>query len=357
MAERTVHLLSRKAFLAVFTHMMTLLVHDGAIFEPVAVDYAKALRTLLSYQPHLEHLDRISWRKLMGICWAGVLGDRVSIDDDEWLGEAVKDDQRDSGETNDGNGKEEDSDDDGGGCSRRHNSTLSGSVANEIIALIPVLLSSSNAPLVPVPSDKEEDTAEPVAGFPILCKIRRYLTQNLPSDSTPVSTNGHSSTQRKSKQLPQQPGAIPLDILRALNLVLAELELNSRDQFTFAACRIFPQLVTIWTTKHKSDLSVREHLLIAMRMMLPFIAHPYADEDATDAIIKMRQKDNEASQASMTRFTDSLSKESTLRGAIRPLDLESLRFITAASKRQGRSDATPFELTVVTVSLPYVTRC
>lgn len=306
MAERTVHLLSKRAFVALFTHLITLFAHNGRPFEPVAVDYAKALRTLLSFKPHLEHLDRTSWGKIMGVCWGVALGDRVSIDD-EWPDEDHVSFTEQGGPTSQPTSKT--------------NTTLR-SVANEIIALIPILLSSSNAPLVPRAQPlHQQDPVDLALGYYILLKVHRYLAHQ-PFNSV-----------------------IPLDILRSLNLVLTELELNCKDHFTAASLKIFPQLVAIWTAKGKNDLRVREHVLIAMRMMLPYITHSSVSEQADQEVT------GDSTRDSMIKIIDAVGKDAAgPKGVIRPVELETLRFTFGPCKRSNDEDAPPFELTAVAVS-------
>lgn len=272
--------------MTLFTHMTALLVYDGGIFEPVAVDYIKALRSLLSYPPHLAHLDHRSWRKLMGICWAGVLGERIGLDPD-LIGEV-----------------EEDEDEQGDGASGASNGrhTPSAFVTNEIVALIPILLSSANAPLIPRPS-RGVESDDPALGIAILLKIHRFLSS--------------------------EPAVVPLEILRSLNIILGELELNSREQFATAAHKLFPALARLWTSKGKVDLGLREHVLIAMRTLLPFVTHAgFSTHEA-----------KEAATQSMVQVLDNLGKEVGTRAAVKPLELDTLRLVAnTPSSRQ------PFQL-------------
>lgn len=292
MAERTVQILSRKPFLALFTHMSTLLVHDDKMYEPVARDYLKALRSLLRYPPHLEHLDPGGWRTLMGICWASLLGERVSIED-AWA-------------THDDDGFE----------GTRSSTSISPSLANEVIALIPVLLSSSRAPLIPLYSGADSDSpAQSALGMHILLKIHHFLAQ-VPAQAT-----------------------VPPEIIRSLNLVLAELELNNKDHFTSASLKLFPQLANLWTSRNKGDLALREQLLVGMRIMLPFVTHQSVSDD-----------DKSMVRESMTRILDSLPKEAVSKGSIKPLDLDVLRF--------GPTTTTPgpFQLTAITAGFGFDTQ-
>ncbi|KAL1411153.1 Serine/threonine-protein kinase tel1 [Vanrija albida] len=300
MAERTVHLLSRKPFLALFTHMTTLLVHNGKIYEPVAIDYLKALRTLLRYPPHLEHLDSGGWRTLMGICWSALLGERVSTED-TWEGSG-------DGESDDGSPR------------RQPNSTISASVANEIVALIPVLLSSSRAPLIaPCPRADSGSAVHSALGIHILLKIHQYLDK-VPPQAT-----------------------VPPEVVRSLNLVLAELELNNKEEFTKASLRLFPQLANLWTSRNKGDLALREQLLVAMRIMLPFVTHWSVTDD-----------DKSVVRESMTKILDSLSKEAVSKGSIKPLDLDVLRFRPCSA--DSESTRAPFQLTALAAGFGFDTQ-
>lgn len=302
-AERSVHMIGRKPFNTLLLHMTALLVHDGRIFEPVAMSYVKTLRTLLSYPPHLEHVEEPLWRTLMTICWSAILGDRIPIED----GIAIWRDDPD-------NVSDDESDVD---ISAKFATVGSSSVLSEIVALVPILLSSSSAPLIPPPPAKI-DESKPALGFSILRKIHRYISQ--------VPGNG----------------AVSIEILRALNILLGELELNCRQEFTAISLKIFPQLANMWTARNKGDLGVREHVMVALRTMLPFITHHSVSD----------QEHNETVKEAMIRILDGLSKEATSRAPIKPLDLETLRFKAGGTKLPEGHSRPPFELMGVTVSLP-----
>ncbi|KAL7420991.1 Serine/threonine-protein kinase tel1 [Cryptotrichosporon argae] len=222
--ERNAHLLSRRAFIAIFAHMTATLVHDGTVFEPAVIDYAKALRALLSYPPHLAHLDAGGRDCLVRICFAAVLGDKLEED---------------------GNNAP----------------PLPSFLANELLALLPIILTC--------PIDVR-------TGLDVLDKLHRCLEAQV---------------------------SISLDMLKSLNLVLADLELNCRLQFADAANKLFTQLVALFTPRAKSEH--REHVLIALRIVLPFVE-----------------------QAEIGMLLDLFAKEGTNRG-IRPLDLACLRLGTA----------------------------
>jgi ataxia telangiectasia mutated family protein len=193
---------------------------------------------------------------------------------------------------------------------RRH---LSSSIANELLSLIPILLSSSRAPLILSPPPVDDIAVPPLSlGSAILNKISRYLNQ-----------------------LPAQ-AFIPFEILRSLNIVLAELELNAKDDFTLASIKLFPQLVTAWTSRSKGDLSIRESALVALRMMLPYVTHPTVVDQAS----------KEAIRVAMGKLVDWIGKEAGSRGAIRSVDLKTLRLDSSS----GIKSNDPFQLSGVVVS-------
>lgn len=293
-AERAVNLLSRRPFLALFTHMTTLLVHDGRIFERIATDYIKALRTLLSYPPHLQHLDAASWKMLMKICWAALLGEHVSLEDD-------------------GEGSASDS---SLAPTGRSKDSLSASVANELMRLIPILVASPAAPLLQ-PVHEGLEASDAGAGIGILTKINRYI-------------------ERQPSQTP-----LPLDILRTLNIVLGEMELNAHENFKASSLLLFPKLVDQWIATSRSNLGLREQIIIAMRMMLPFITHNTISDS-----------DQGAMRTAMDRFIETIGKESRSRAGIRPLDLDCLQLVSV-SAQSPPSARGPFELTGLTAGFEF----
>ncbi|KAK8844109.1 hypothetical protein IAR55_006903 [Kwoniella newhampshirensis] len=310
MTERTVHLLSRKPFMALFTHLTQMLVFASRIFPPASLDYTKALRSLLLYTPHLENLDQGSWKVLMGICWAAVLGDEVRVND-EWEDEdvlEVVDHENISGSRLDTDFPTTQA----GPSTGRSKSTIS-QACSELITLIPILLSSTAAPLLP-PLPTKIPTVAPVekVGLAILLKIHRFFFQ-FPSENSAYFA-----------------------ILRSLNLVLAELELNCRDDSVSAGLKLFPQLVSLWGTRNKA---VREQVVIAIRMFLPFVTHKTLVDSKQAPMIR----------DTLEKMMDGLPRETAVKWGIEPLDLNVLRL------KRLRSEATrgPFELHLLSAGFDF----
>lgn len=304
MAEKSVHMISRKPLQALVTHMTCLLVFAGKIFPPAALDYAKALRSLLSYPPHLENLDRQAWKVLLGVCWAALLGEEVTMED-EW-----DDEQRDELEDEDtGSGGMPPGTQAAASFAKGRSSVTQ--ATTELALLIPILLSSTAAPLFhPLPLSRVYHY-EPSLGLSILLKTQRFFILY------PVETSSH------------------LPILRSMNTILAALELNCRDDFIAGGAKLLPGLVDLWSAKNKA---IREQVLIALRMILPFQTHKVAMEKDKLGLTR----------AVLDRLMDILPKETVLKSGFTPLDLGVLRMRTYVT---GDGEAPkPFETRVFTVS-------
>ena len=262
--------------------MVHLLVYTSRIFRPASLDYAKALRSLLSYPPHLANLDAVGWKMLMSICWAAVLDDPVTLDD-EW------DDT-----SKFGSAALELDDDDEDEVARNANGTKVVSSTVELVTLIPILLSSPAAPLIPPLPSRNEDGYhhQHSLGYSVTEKIRRFLSQRRTNES------------------------VDLNVLRSLNIVLEQLELNCRRDFVAAGTNLYPQLAALWETGSRP---VREQVLIALRFFLNFCQSP-GDFTATGIWI-----DQSSFVPALERIMEYLPREGGSRWGISPLDINAVR--------------------------------
>jgi len=304
-AEKTYQLLSKKPFMALFTHMVTLLVYGGQIFPPAAIDYIKALKTILSYPPHLECLDQMNWRIVVGVCWASILGDPVRLSENDEEDELEDEDDMEVDR------KPFD-------MTQSHSShirqkTLS-NINGEIAGLLPILFSAPAAPLLaPLPEKGTPYSSESSTGTNMLNKIHRFF-QQYPNDN-----NAH------------------LPVLRSLNLILAEMELNARNDTISGSLKLLPQLANLWSTRKKD---MREQVVIALRTMLPFVTHKVAAE--YDKIGAARE--------TLAKIMDHLPKEGQLRWGVEPLDLSVIRLKPRSRKGKEKETCHPFETSSMRVS-------
>ncbi|KAK2463511.1 hypothetical protein APHAL10511_004262 [Amanita phalloides] len=78
LTERAVTVMNKRVAKALFDHLTQTLVCKGELFMPIALDYVKALKSLVSYTPHLEHLEEDMWVKLVEMGFNVVLGDPLT---------------------------------------------------------------------------------------------------------------------------------------------------------------------------------------------------------------------------------------------------------------------------------------
>lgn len=62
LTERAIHRLNKKVVKPLLAHLMQTMVYQGELLMPVALDYIKAIRCVVEWTPHLEHLDEVSFR-------------------------------------------------------------------------------------------------------------------------------------------------------------------------------------------------------------------------------------------------------------------------------------------------------
>ena len=204
------------AAMAVFDHLTEMLSHRGRLFEPVALDYLKALRVLLSYQPHMDHLDPESWKKATSLCFNILLNeDDLGYElDGTMLEEAFgKADLPSS-------------------PSPRHARMLDA----EVTSLLHVLVAGPNAPL----------TGTSRLGAQALVRYSAFFL-DFPNHST-----AH------------------LPALQGLNHVLSVLEVNESRFVVKFATQVWTSLLALWVTKSRP---LKEQVLITLRLLLPFVAN------------------------------------------------------------------------------------
>jgi hypothetical protein len=118
----------------------------------------------------------------------------------------------------------------------------------ELLSLVPILLSSDAAPLLPHPIRLNANADAGLshrAGVPILRNITTFL------EKYPTETSAHRS------------------VLIGLNLLLAQVELNYTSEVRNAGIRLAPTLASLWSgTK---SLDTREQIIIALHTLLPHI--------------------------------------------------------------------------------------
>ncbi|KDQ61410.1 hypothetical protein JAAARDRAFT_509432 [Jaapia argillacea MUCL 33604] len=257
LTERSVQRMNKKVLKPLLAHLLQTMVYHGELLSVIALDYAKALRCIVSYTPHLEHLDEDAWLRMVEISFNVILGDparnRMDGDDEELEGGLEVDDSDHS--------EDAEADDDAGPSTstatqskkRRRPSPkakppkklargstkarLSVSLEQvEFTSLLAILLQSPSAPLL-----SPEYRYLPSA---VLTRLQRFL-HLYPGDSS-----------------------LQHDYLRALHATLSHLALNQKDAVQRFARGSWDGLVEMWKMKNKL---LKENLLSVLCVLFPFV--------------------------------------------------------------------------------------
>ncbi|KAA1469011.1 hypothetical protein DENSPDRAFT_795376 [Dentipellis sp. KUC8613] len=310
LTERSLHRLSRRVIKPLLRHILQVMVNQGQLYAPVALDYTKTLRCVLGYVPHLEHLDDDTWVKTTEMAFNVILGDslRTSIEDDQ-----VSDEESSQSVDADSSvGEDEDNDvlpstsattqsrkrrfrEASGtpGPSGRHGTPVLPRARPvtleqiEFTSMLVILLSSPSAPLL--------SPAYPKLASGVLNHLLRFIRLY------PVDTSLHQ------------------DFLLALSATLSHLSLNKRDDVTQFARGAWDGLLGMWGTKNKS---MKEGLVVVLRMLFPF----YTSTDP-----RTEGPDSEYNYSDgVAKLWHLLDGEADSRWGIDGLSLDSLRFQLAS---------------------------
>ncbi|CAE6458523.1 unnamed protein product [Rhizoctonia solani] len=242
LTERSVSNLNRRVIKPLVSHLAQMIIHNGAVFLPVALSYVKALRTIAEFRPHMDHFDSDTWSHLMAISFAAVLGTRLShsLSLEEL-----------SGATNSNTDGRSDDEDGTAVSPRRKRQRIMSPPASassaihlksarldqiEFVALIRALLTHPNASFMM--------TSIPGAPQAILGSFSQYFVR-YPSEGT-----AHQ------------------DAIWALNSALLSLELNrSQEVIKFGAQLWFP-LLDLWATKTRA---IKEGLVLIFNLLMPLM--------------------------------------------------------------------------------------
>ncbi|KAF8448998.1 hypothetical protein L210DRAFT_3618742 [Boletus edulis BED1] len=323
LVERSVHCLSKKALTPLLGHLTQMLVHRGQLFTPVALDYIKTIKVLLSWTPHIDHLNVDIWLKLVEISFNIILDDPIEDDlvrtKDQIAGSVPADDsmyQSDSS-SEDGNLpssrkrplREHSStpiprtapDNPTDRCVPRHSVSLE---QIECASLLALLFRHTTAPFLaeverPDPGDPDSFPKNFVL-VPItpslFWRMKRFL------ERYPTDTSLHH------------------DYLLALQPFLCQVALNCRREIDDFACSAWDALVGLWGTKNKR---IKESLVGTLKTLFPFLT---ATRDAP----------NHGWADSVQRLWTLLIGEADSRWGIEALSIDSLRLQVSDERADER---------------------
>ncbi|KAK7686262.1 hypothetical protein QCA50_010482 [Cerrena zonata] len=330
--ERGVQRINNKAIDILIPHLVRGCQYDGR-FIPVSLDYAKSLKCLLNWKPHLQHLNDHCWYSLARLSLNAVLGDplrgKLTYDESSTgSSQAAREDTPDTQTTISDQASQDDDDnmvlETPTGSKRRRSekrpsprllpkSSSSSTVKQdtaisleqiEFISILAIIFESQNSPLAAKLEGETKDLRPA-----IMERMVRFLYRFQPDSS------------------------LHHDYLRALKAILDNVALNERALTVRFARDAWSGLLMQWSTKNQS---VKEQLIIVLKMLFPYLTAGHEEE----------------SHATQVKLYDDLSalwqrlRRETDRRGVEGLSLDSLRLSTvtvdATSSRSGPFIANTF---------------
>jgi ataxia telangiectasia mutated family protein len=313
LTERSVYQLTHKNVIkALLNHLVQTSSHQGQLFLPIALDYAKSIRCVLDYPPHLEHIDDEMWVKLAEMCFNVMLGDSLR----KRLAQEAEDEAEETTRTDLAPEDSEDEVDvttisaetkkrrrrEGSGTPGPSMATRSavprsqpGPISVEQIefgSLLALLFTSSSPPFYAI--------EHPDLGSAILNRLLRFLRLY------PTDTSLHP------------------DFIVTLSATLSHLALNKRDAVTRFAQGSWDALLGMWGTKNKK---MKENLIIVLRTLFPFYTTRYPE--AGPSSLDFSYVDG------VSRLWHLLDGEAENRWGVDGLSLDSLRLSLIGNRVSG----------------------
>ena len=259
LTERSVERLSKGAKNALFNHLTQTMMRSGRLFEPVVLDYVKALRCLVGYPPHLAHMDDSMWTDLVKLSLNVILGRNIATFLDDVGEDDEIDDERSFSSISGDVDMYMDEEDTGTSTPRPPKKRRR---------------PQSNSPPPPVAKTPSNRTLQPVSLVQI--EFTGLLATLLQSSSAPLLHPEHdylpnSILNGLQEFLVCYPADTSLhqDYLAALSVTLSHLELNRRELVSKFAWKSWNSLVGIWTTKNRN---MKEILVVILKTLFPHVS-------------------------------------------------------------------------------------
>ncbi|KAL4065878.1 hypothetical protein V8B97DRAFT_1932474 [Scleroderma yunnanense] len=316
LVERSVHCLSKKTLTPLLDHITQVLVHRGALFTPVALDYLKTIRVLLSWTPHMDHVNLETWMKLVEICFNVILDDPMdkelvpereerSLGEDSMYRSESPDERYDGADDLPTSGltrkrrlvENRETPGPADSSSSRRSARRAVSLEQiECASLLSLLFRHPTAPFLARVervdlNEKGKVVMVPIA-FALFKRMKRFL------ECYPSDTSLHH------------------DYLLSLQPFLSQVSLNCKDGVHDLARSTWDALVGLWGTKNKQ---LKESLVGILRTLFPFLTSTSNDQGYGWA-------------DGLHKLWTLLNGEADSRWGIDSLSLESLRLQVTASQ-------------------------
>lgn len=311
LTEKSAPYLIRKVTKSLLIHFTQVSLHSNQLFTPVAVDYVKAIRAIVSYTPHLEHMDSETWVDIVTLGFNVVLGrplrEKLSYEEEEVSLMELDEPQLEDYEEEQGTRKRrsrEMSATPGPSTTQRTSKLSHASISREQIEYIGLLSELLRSPSTPLLSSEKE-----FAGLAegVLAQLLSFM--NL----YPFDSSLHQG------------------YLSALAATLSHLALNKRDAVTRFARDSWNGLLDMWGMK---DKTMKEGIIVVLRILFPF--YTASDPRYRDSNPNFDYIDGVA------RLWQILDKEADHRWGVEGLSLDCLRLQLASPGEEDDTSSAAF---------------
>ena len=290
LTERSLTRLNYRVLKSLLLHLTHALVHRGELLPPVALPYAKTIKSILTYKPHLHNIRDPVWHDLLALAFNVVVGvvpkrtlfqhlgsddsDGMDVDSDEevGMGEGGTHSSAEStaGPSTPGSKRPRQ------GSLPRRTAFRRGTMPRssqpvsleqiEFMSIIAILLRSPTAPILDEPVAKDDEARE--------AQLKRKeedphmfprLLMNYFSHFLRIYTGDTS---------------LHHDYLIGLSAALSHFTLNCRQVVSVFANDSWHPLVNMWGTKNQR---MKEDLVVVFRLLFPLLtAEPLEGEASVD---------------------------------------------------------------------------
>jgi ataxia telangiectasia mutated family protein len=273
LTDRSAHLLNKGVVRALFEHLLQTMVRRGKLIAPVALDYAKALRCLVTYTPHLEHMEDETWIEMAELAFNAIMNDPITTHfaDDSVDGSSAGAVEADDLELYEEDDPMEVDDEVLPSTRKRGRKDSTPTQMPSSSKMKSQLGRNSKAPTRQVPVSLEQ-----VEFMSLLSVLFRSPSSPLLSPDFPYLPSSILLRLQRFLDIYPPDTSLQHDYLLALSSTLSTLSLNKKhivEKFAYAS---WDKLVRLWGTKNKR---MKEGIIVVLRILFPFVI---SDNDLVD---------------------------------------------------------------------------
>lgn len=300
MTDKAQQRIGRKTSRAILAHLtQTLQTEKGQVLEAILPHYLRALKTLLSWDPHAQHVDEKGWKDGVSVCWNLLLGDapkdRIEAAEDVALASITPDVKS------------------GSRSSTGVAVFLSNQAVTDAFVCLEALYGSCSAILI--------GSSEERFGIHLLARYVRYFSEH------------------------RQEAASSLYTMTSLNVLLHVLQINERAFSTKFAGIVWSTLLRLLETKSPC---LKEQVLIAFDLLLPLLATPLPIVDTSASAEAMRMQARADVHLQLQQLQSALLNEPRSRSGLKPLHLDTISFRSGLQPKSNPRQA--FETNLLATS-------